>query len=310
MLDINLRHLEVFAAVTEYNSFTKAAESLYLSQSTVSAHIQSLEKALGVTLFQRLARRKIVLTQEGERIYGIVLDILDRCRLLQESLREGRHTPVLTVAASTVPAQYWLPKCLAAFSRENPDCRFLLRRADSLRVHEMLAAGEAELGFVGLRQDTEKFTYRPVFRDELVLITENAPRFRDLDRDWGERLLLRENVVLREESSGTRRFTQEWLQLRGISLQSLHVIAELENPASIRQAVMEGMGVSVISALAVEEDVAAGRLLRFPLGETGLYRQIYLALLNREKHPALLERFLRFLSAREPGAGSAEDSGT
>ena len=83
MLDINLRHLEVFAAVTEYNSFTKAAEALYLSQSTVSAHIQSLEKALGVTLFHRVARKKIELTEEGRRIYGIVLDILDRCRLLQ-----------------------------------------------------------------------------------------------------------------------------------------------------------------------------------------------------------------------------------
>ncbi len=299
MLDINLRHLEVFAAVTEYNSFTKAAEALYLSQSTVSAHIQSLEKALGVTLFHRVARKKIELTEEGRKIYGIVLDILDRCRLLQECLQENRQVPVLTVAASTVPAQYWLPKCLAAFSREYPDCRFLLRRGDSLRVHEMLMAGEAEVGLVGMRMDEKVFSYTPVFQDELVVITGNAPRFQTLPRDCGEQLLLQEPVVVREEKSGTWRVAQEWLRMRGISPESLHIIAEMENPGAICRVVMQGMGVSVISALAVEEDVAAGRLLQFSLDGEGLHRQIYLALCRREKRPRILEEFSRFLLRQE-----------
>ena len=104
MLDINLRQLEVFAVTAEYGSFTRAADVLYLSQSTVSSHIRGLEETLGTPLFDRSARRKVVLTEEGKRIYPTVREIVDRCRRLQDALPETAGT-ILTVGASTVPAQ-------------------------------------------------------------------------------------------------------------------------------------------------------------------------------------------------------------
>ena len=110
MIDLSLKQLEVFAAVAEYNSFTQAAEMLYLSQSTVSSHVKNLENALGVQLFNRSAHRKMELTEEGRRIYGVVREILDRCQELQDCLGSSEQLPILTVAASTVPAQYLLPK--------------------------------------------------------------------------------------------------------------------------------------------------------------------------------------------------------
>ncbi|MBD9196116.1 MAG: LysR family transcriptional regulator, partial [Clostridiales bacterium] len=117
MLDINLKQLEVFVTAAEYGSFTRAADVLYLSQSTVSSHIRGLEETLGSTLFDRSAKRKVALTETGERIYPTAREIVDRCRVLQKALPETVGA-MLTVGASTVPAQDLVPRLLADFARQ------------------------------------------------------------------------------------------------------------------------------------------------------------------------------------------------
>ena len=296
MIDLSLKQLEVFAAVAEYNSFTQAAEMLYLSQSTVSSHVKNLENALGVQLFNRSAHRKMELTEEGRRIYGVVREILDRCQELQDCLGSSEQLPILTVAASTVPAQYLLPKLLAEFSQQDRSCRFLLKRGDSLKVHQMLQDGEAQLGFVGLKMDEKQFHYFPIFRDHLVVITANSPKYQALSQLDGERLLLQENIIAREEESGTWQMTAAWLRHKSILPQSLHLVARMETPEAIRRAVAQGMGISVMSSLAAEEDVAAGRLLQFELGSETLWRQLYAVSLQRPRSRIpLTGRFQRFL---------------
>ena len=296
MIDISLKQLEVFVAVAEYNSFTKAAEALYLSQSTVSSHIKNLESALDTVLFCRAAHKKMELSEDGRRIYSIVKEILERCEALQDCLNQKDKTPLLTVAASTVPAQYLLPRLLADFSEEIPGCHFLLKRGDSLRVHEMLTAGEAQVGFVGLKLDEKKYAYFPILRDRLVLITANTPEFRALPCDCGEQLLLEQSVIAREEESGTWQMTAAWLCRKNIQPDSLHLVARMETPEAIRRSVARGMGVSVMSSLAVEEDVAAGKLLQFELGEETLWRQIYVVSPRtvRLRSP-MVAKFHRFL---------------
>ena len=296
MIDISLKQLEVFVAVAEYNSFTKAAEALYLSQSTVSSHIKNLESALNTVLFCRAAHKKMELSEDGRRIYSIVKEILERCEALQECLDRTDKTPLLTVAASTVPAQYLLPRLLAEFSRKIPDCHFLLKRGDSLRVHEMLSAGEAQVGFVGLKMDERKFAYFPILRDRLVLITANDEPYRSMSPDSGEKLLLSQSVIAREEESGTWQMTTAWLCRRNILPDSLRIVARMETPEAIRRSVAQGMGVSVISSLAAEEDVSAGKLLQFELGEETLWRQIYAVCPRHSKgQPPMVGKFQKFL---------------
>ena len=167
MLDINLKQLEVFVTTAEYGSFTRAADVLYLSQSTVSSHIRSLEETLGVLLFDRAARRRVALTEAGKRIYPTAREIVDRCRALQSNLPE-REGNLLTVGASTVPAQYLIPRLLADFSRQRPDCQFLLRRGDSAGIHELLRSGQIAVGFVGMRMDEKAFRYVPLLDGVVV----------------------------------------------------------------------------------------------------------------------------------------------
>lgn len=298
MIDISLKQLEVFVAVAEYNSFTKAAEALYLSQSTVSSHIKNLETVLDTVLFYRAAHKKMELTDDGRRIYSIVKEILERCETLQDCLNQKDKTPLLTVAASTVPAQYLLPRLLAEFSQKIPDCHFLLKRGDSLRVHEMLSAGEAQVGFVGLKMDEKKFSYFPILRDRLVLITQNSEKFRSLPKNSGLQQLLEQNVIAREEESGTWQMTTSWLCRHNILPNSLHLVARMETPEAIRRSVAQGMGVSVMSSMAVEEDVAAGKLLTFELGEETLWRQIYVVCPRHSKSQSpMVGKFQKFLES-------------
>ena len=276
MLKINLKQLEAFTATAEYGSFTRAAEELYLTQSTVSAHILALEETLGVQLILRGARRKLTLTEEGRRVYGAARDILDRCRLLQdpESTAQGGE---LSVGASTAPAQYLLPGLLSGFFQRYGDSRFLLRRGDSAQVHSLLTQGEVRIGVVGGALDRRMFTYQTLCDDRLVLVTAATERFRALKAQglYG-RDLLDEPFIVREETSGTRRVTEEYWKKHGISQDRMRVVACMDNPEAIRRSVAEGMGVSVMSELSVREEANAGKLLPFDLDESGFFRRIYL----------------------------------
>ena len=275
MLKINLKQLEAFTATAEYGSFTRAAEELYLTQSTVSAHILALEAELGVQLILRGARRKLTLTEEGRRVYGAARDILDRCQILQDPESTARRE--LSVGASTAPAQYLLPGLLSGFLQHHSDSRFLLRRGDSAQVHSLLNQGEVRIGIVGAALDRREFNYHTLCDDRLVLVTAATERFRALKAlgAFG-RDLLEEPFIVREETSGTRRAAESYWKKCGILPEKLRIVACMDNPEAIRRSVAKGMGVSVMSELSVREDAAAGKLLTFDLDENGFFRRIYL----------------------------------
>lgn len=277
MLEFSLKQLEIFATVARVGSFTGAAQELYLTQSTVSAHIQALEHALGGPLFQRSARRQVCLTWQGEAVLPVAREILDRCRTLEGIIRPCEEGATLHLAASTVPAQCLLPGLMAGFSKKRPGCRFRLRKGDSDQVHRLLEEGSVAIGFAGAALDSERFSYEPVLRDRLVLIAANTLRFRTL-RDQGTlgRELLGEPMLCREVGSGTRQRFDTYLERIGMDPCSLHVVAQIDQPDAILGAVSAGLGVSVCSALAAQDRLEQGSLLSFELEEEGCCRSLYL----------------------------------
>lgn len=277
MLEFSLKQLEIFATVARVGSFTGAAQELYLTQSTVSAHIQALEHALGGPLFQRSARRQVCLTWQGEAVLPVAREILDRCRTLEGIIRPCEEGATLHLAASTVPAQCLLPGLMAGFSKKRPGSRFRLRKGDSDQVHRLLEEGSVAIGFAGAALDSERFSYEPVLRDRLVLITANTLRFRTL-RDQGTlgRELLGEPMLCREVGSGTRQRFDTYLERIGMDPCSLHVVAQIDQPDAILGAVSAGLGVSVCSALAAQDRLEQGSLLSFELEEEGCCRSLYL----------------------------------
>lgn len=291
MEHINLRALEIFVAVVDCGSFTAAAEQLYLAQSTVSGNVQALEESLGAPLLRRESKRRLSLTPDGRRVYHAAQDILARCSALRSDV-SGAVERELHLAASTVPAQAVLPRPLALFAREHPECRCDLRCTDSAAVHQLLLDGEVQLGFVGSTDDRQELFYEPVAEDRLVLVTPNTPRFASLhERGAYGRELFGEPFLFREHGSGTQKVIDNYLSGIRLDPHLIHTAAYVSAPAVLQRLVAEGMGVSILSALAVQEYAAAGKLLCFELDEQPLRRSIYMAWRKKSSMSALARAF-------------------
>ena len=277
MLEINLKQLESFVATVEHSGFTAAAAALYLTQSTVSAHVSALEQTLGVPLLVRGARRPVTLTPEGQNVYVQAREILNRCERLQ-ALGPAEQPP-LRLGASTAPGQGLLPELLTGFLQRCPDSRYVLLRGDSARIHSLMLESRVHLGFVGAAMDPRRFVYHPIANDRLVLIAPNREPYPTLRRQGvsGLTLLTQQPLIRREPASGTRQSLEDYLRRSGIAADCLHSVAEIDTPEDVKAAVQRGLGVAVISALAVQEELAAGKLLSFDLDRSGVFRRIYLA---------------------------------
>ena len=282
MNDISLKQLEIFVAVVEYGGFTRAAEELFFNQSTVSAHISLLEQALGKELFVRSNRRHVRLTKEGEQVYPIARRILNDCAALRTLFSDADSTPAVALGASTVP-----------------EFRYSLRRGDSEQVHRMLKSGQIAVGFVGAVSEPENVDYFPLYDDRLVLAAPNNEHYLAFRERgvYGRELLLEEPFVSREEGSGTDTSLQNYLRTLGLSHDMLHVVARVDDPEAIKQMVSGGVGVAVLSALAVEQEVQNGTLLAFEMDKSALKRTIYLITLKSQQLSRMEQKLVDFLKS-------------
>ena len=298
MLKINLKQLEAFVATAEFSSFTKAAEELFLTQSTVSSHISALEATLGVRLIQRSARQRVMLTKEGQQVYLEAKEILDRCQALQDLKNQSRENQLI-IGASSVPGQCLMPEIMEDFLAATPDCRYIQLRGDSARIHQYLAQRKANLGFVGIASNPKEYHYHPVAEDRLVLITANKEPYQTLHRQGASGMeLLSMPMILREENSGTRQEMEQYLLRNQIPTESLNIIAQIDNPEAIRSSVSRGLGISVMSVLAAREYLQSERLLSFELGDRGAFRKIYLCWRKDAFLSHAEKKFIRFVQDR------------
>ncbi len=296
MLDISIRQLEVFVATAEYCSFTRAAEDLHLTQSTVSMHIRTLEEVLGACLIERGARKKVILTEEGKRVYSMAKDILSRVDALQERRTDGGEE-LLRIGTSTVPAQYLLPKLLSGFLKKHSRVKYILRRGDSEHILECIQKGEVRIGLTGYRNGDRSLIFQEIARDHLVLITENSEAYRAMQAagNTGKDLLDRP-MIAREESSGTQHAADAFLQKLGVT--KPNIVARMDNPESIKMSVAEGIGVSLISDLAVSAEVKAGKLLAFPFSPQAEERKLYVVWPRDALLTSTELRFVQYVKAQ------------
>ena len=147
---MNLKQLEAFVKVAEENSFSKAAKELYLTQPTISAHITSLEKEFNVRLFIRNTK-EVNLSDDGKLLYQYAKRMVEIEHEIESVFgqRDLEESHCITIAASTIPAQYLLPKILLKFNEKYPNEQFNLIESDSAGVIEMVIAHKVDVGFTG-----------------------------------------------------------------------------------------------------------------------------------------------------------------
>lgn len=294
---MNLRQLEAFVQVAEGGSFSRAAKELYLTQPTISAHISALEKELNARLFIRNTK-EVSLSQDGKDLYRYAKQIIDIEKKIEE--RFGAKGPAgrqcITIAASTIPAQYLLPRVLLKFSEKYPEEQIKITEADSSRVVMQIVDNMADIGFTGTVLEKKHCRYIPFYKDELAIITPNTPKYQKLRNMEGDVSWVKEeHLILREEGSGTRKEAEKQLRVAGIDLAQLDVIASIDNQETIKKAVRDGMGITILSKLAAEEEAADGHLLTFPIPGADKGRDINLVYNKNYQLSRSAERFIKIV---------------
>lgn len=273
---MNLKQLEAFVQIADSGSFSKAAKELFLTQPTISAHISALEKELNTRLFVRNTK-DVRLSDSGTVLYDYAKQMIVLQKKIEDTfvVREEKGQQCITIAASTIPAQYLLPGILASFNEKYPNQQFKIIESDSAKVVEQVVNHTVDIGFTGTVIDKRLCKYIPFYQDELIVITPNTDKYRIMQQEEKDaKWLVNEAMIMREEGSGTRKEAEKQLKKVGVNPTKLNVIASMENPEAIKRAVSSGMGVSVISKLAAEEEIAKGTLLALPISADDMRRDI------------------------------------
>ena len=204
---MDFKQLEAFVYVVKLKSFSKAAQRIYLTQPTISAHINSLEKELDTKLIER-GTKYVYPTKPGSILYQYAIKMLnlrdDACCSVKNYNKELKGT--LSICASTVPSQYILPKVVSAFREEYPHVTFNIQRQDSELVVENIAKGMADIGFCGTDTHNPDCVVESFIKDHLVIITPITERFRQMQSSGMKAEFLKnEPIMLREDGAGTRK---------------------------------------------------------------------------------------------------------
>jgi DNA-binding transcriptional LysR family regulator len=294
---LDLRQLELFVKVAELKSFSKAAEALFLTQPTVSEHIRTLEQELGVRLLDRLGRGAEA-TAAGRLLLSHATRML---QLQREALQamdsfQGRLAGELLVAASTIPGEYVLPPLIGRFKEKFPDISITLLIGDSRAVVDWVAEGRAEVAVVGARLPHRGIDDRELMPDELVLVVPVGHPWHG-KKEVGLEDLRAEPLLMRERGSGTRAALESALAQAGLDLSAFRIVGEMGSTQAIKQAVKAGVGVSLVSRRAVEDECRAGSVWCLRVKDLKIARAFYLATHRERSRSPLAEAFRAFVEA-------------
>ncbi len=283
-----LHQLEIFVHVAEEKSFSKAAENIYLSQSTISTHIGSLEKHYGQKLFDRMGK-EVRLTYAGEKLYPIAKEMMKLQQSAMEAVSEKarRIEGTVRIAASSVPAQYMVPKLIAEFSHKYPETRLSLNLMDSKQVADCLLRGDADVGILSHRYYPEKLQFEHFMEERLVIV---SPTDLKLKKNIKLEDLADYPILFRKPGSGTQVTVEALLEEAGVDLKKLNIVGYFDSVQVVKQCVKEGMGVSIISEIAARDYVEYGLMNAYPIAEEKENRVFYVAHNElRSKTPAVKE---------------------
>ena len=302
---MEIKQLRSFIAVVECGNFTKAAERTFTSQPTISTHIKALEDELGVSLIAR-DTKNIEITDKGRELYDCAVNILElESRLMKRFSDESSNVAHLGV--STIPSTYILPGILKGYSKNTPDVRFVISQGDSSSVIEGLGSGLYDLGLVGMECGSDTLKCDPICRDRMVLIAPPTPEFEELKRqetpDFAR--LFEHPVIFREPGSGSQRSAENIIRSLGIDPLELNVTARINDQETIKNLVEAGLGISIVSQLSVNEELAAGKLTGFDLPGHESERTFYLACAKSAVKNEAVRSFIRYVK-KNYGYGSGD----
>lgn len=292
---MDLWRLHIFCKVVELRSFSKAANTVYLSQPTVSSHIKDLEDHFECKLIDRLGR-EVAPTKAGQLLYGYAVKMIALKEDIEKALAEfqGKIKGHLTIGGSTIPGGYILPPLLGRFKQACPEVTVTLIERDTAEIIRDTIDGRVELGIVGAEAREAQLAQQKIMDDEMFVIVPAGHRWAARGAVAVEDLVA-EPFIMREPGSGTRKSIEQVLDKSGHWLGQLNVVAEMGSPEAIRQAIKAGMGISILSEYAVADDLTAGSLRKVGIKGFPFQRAFYLIMHKHRTRSPLCRAFVKFL---------------
>jgi DNA-binding transcriptional LysR family regulator len=291
------RRLQVFHAVAKQMSFTKAAETLFMTQPAVTFQIKQLEEHFNARLFER-GHGKVALTPAGEVVLEYAERILSLSAELETRVREmtGRLSGPLLIGASTTIAEFLLPRVLGEFKSVHPDVQPRLTVANSETIENRVAEHTLDLGLIEAPSHLPALETEVCCEDELQVIVPAKHPLAKL-KSVAPKQLVQYPYVSRETGSGTREFTDLYFRKAGIAAGELQVVMELGSPEALKGVVGTGLGFAIVSKATVAKEQRLGELVAIPLTPR-LMRSLSLVYPREKFRSRLLNTFVEFAKAR------------
>ncbi|MDO4333799.1 MAG: LysR family transcriptional regulator [Eubacteriales bacterium] len=286
---MTIRHFQIFTAVVDCRTMHQAAKELYLSQPNISQAIGELERHYQVKLFERY-KKKLILTPEGERLLKHCRALLAQYDALNQDMRKLQENPVLRIGATVSVGEEILVPLVAEFESKYPHIRIEVTVNNTEYVEEYILNGKLDAGIVEGQTVSSELERKPFCQDCMqVVVAPDNPlvKFEQISpqdlADYG--------IITREQGSQVRNVLLNMLAAQGIPVQ---IKWNCTNIHTIKQAVMAGQGISVLSSLVTQKEIAEGSLKVLSVEGLDGHRQIHLALHHNKNRSEALNCFLRF----------------
>lgn len=292
---MDLWQLHIFCKVIELRSFSKAGKTIHLSQPTVSSHIQDLEEHFGCKLIDRFAREAVP-TKAGAVLYEYARKLLALRDKAESAIADfhGKIRGRLVIGGSTIPGIYLIPKIIGGFIDKYQDVTISVNIGDTEEVVGHILSGESEVGIVGAKVSDSKIEQEKICDDDLKLVVW-------ADHPWASQssvsidMLMKEPFIIREHGSGTLKSLEQSLNQIGYCIGDFRIVAEMGSTAAVVQGIKNRLGVSVISTIAVSEELAFGSLKALSINKLVLKRNFYLTTCKHRSFSPLSQAFVTYL---------------
>ncbi|RLB09978.1 MAG: LysR family transcriptional regulator [Deltaproteobacteria bacterium] len=300
-MNISLRQLEAFCKIVETGSFSKAADEICLTQSSISERIASLEEEVGARLFDRFGR-KVFLTDAGRFFYVRAKRLLEEkeriCLEIQDFL--GLKKGELKIGGSTIPGEYLLPTVIKRFHDTYPLIDIRVTVNDSKKIQEMVLDGYLHLGIVGFigEHKNPNIEAIKIWKDELVVVVPKGHKWSD-KKEIEAQDIIKEPFIIRERGSGTLRVMEQYLKKYIGSSEELNIIATLGSSTAVKEGVKSGLGISIISIKAIESELNAGLVSALRIKGVKMIRYFYLIWDKRRTKSPASQAFIEFMEGEK-----------
>ena len=286
---MTLRHFRIFMAVVDCGTMHRAAQSLYLSQPGVSQAIRELEKHYQARLFERY-KKKLILTAEGEKLLKHCRALLGEYDALEQAMKQTGEKPVIHVGATVSVGEEILVGLVSSFEKEYPHIRVEVTVNNTEHIEENILNGKLDMGLIEGQVMSPDVALVPFYRDRMLVVSapENALCGA---REVMPGQLSDYDIITREQGSQARNILLNILLEQGIDVRMKW---SCTNVHTIKQAVMAGQGIALLSSLVVDREVAEGSLCVLNVKGLDGRRSIHLAQHRDKFHNEALDVFWKY----------------